>query len=337
MNVAAIAKTVVGFVKKNSPVILAIVGVGSIATGSVVLAKKAKNSHQIDHTTAEELDEAREVVKADPKAKKQLAKAYCKAGFRYIKYYSVPILLISGGTSSLIGALVIQSNRLKQMAAAYTALASAFATYRQRVAEAIGEDHENDLFHGIKRDKDGNAIPASDEVVNKPLDSTQTFSRLYADGNSIYWSKDPRMNIAHLRGAESTCNAILRENGFITLNQVYRELGFEPSSEGLYLGWRFKYGDPVYGSTYIDFGFSGPKNEAKVEKIRNDWNTGIWIDLVPPHNLIGAAPKERIRTYEDKLRILKHRKCLGSYVSNMDDSRDIYHESIQNEYLANVR
>ena len=336
MNIKNVTMAVIGFIKKNSPVILSVVGVGTIATGSVVLAKKAKNSHQTEHITNEEIDKAREIVKVNPKAKKQLVKAYARASLRYAKYYSIPILLISGGVSSLIGALIIQSNRLRQAAAAYTALASAFATYRQRVREAIGEEHENDIFHGIKRDKDGKAIPASEEAVNRPLDNTQTFSRLYADGNSIYWSKDPRMNIAHLRGAESTCNSILRQKGFITLNEVLSELGFEPSSEGLYLGWRFKYGDPVYGSTYIDFGFSGPKNEEKVERIRNDWNSGIWIDLIPPHNLIDAAPKERIRTREEKLNILKRRRCLGSFVSNTDNPREQYAEALQNEYLTKV-
>lgn len=345
MNIKGIMKIVGCFIKKNSPMILAGTGAAAIGVGSFILVDKARKSDEMCNEVYNDIVVARTDIEAykvtnneDKDLGKQLKKAllvaYVKGFGKYVKHYICPILLISGGVGCMFSGTVIQTKRLQKMASAYTALASAFAAYRERVKQAIGEEHENDIFHGIKKDKDGNIVTVDEKHVNKPLDNTETFSRLFGDGNTIYWSKDPRLNVVHLRSAEATCNQIMRQNGFITLNQVYHELGFRPSAEGMYLGWRFRYGDPIYGDTYVDLGFAGPKNEEKCEQLRHEWNTEIWIDLIPPHNLIDLVPKEIKRSKQDKLDLLKKRNSVGSFIDqNTMTNEEMYKNACQTEYV----
>ena len=144
------------------------------------------------------------------------------------------------------------------------------------------------------------------------IENTQVFSRLFGDGNSVFWEKDTRICLKTLKGAESNLNQLLRYQGFVTLNDVWKELGMRPSEEGMYLGWRWKYGDPVYGGTYIDLGFSGPKNEEKCEELRHSWNHEFWIDVIPPHTLFGKLPKEIIRDQDEKARISRVRREMAT-------------------------
>ena len=205
----------------------------------------------------------------------------------------------------MFSATLIQTKRLKALSAAYTTLAAAFNEYRDRVKAVVGEEKESDIFHGIERDEKGEIVS---EKPLFPEQNTQTFSRLFGDGNSVFWSKDPRLCLAAIKGAESNINNQLRDEGFVTLNDLWKALGMRPSEEGMYIGWRWIYGDPTYGSTYISLGYSGPKNEEKCEVIRNGWNEEMWIDVTPPHVLFGKVPKEILRTDEQKRRIKANRR-----------------------------
>lgn len=313
MKVKAIAAMIFQFTKKNSPYILSGFGAAAVTAGTVIIVKKAKKQNELDEKVNDDYVEKRYLIDNEVEEKdrrREVVKLNLNRAWKYTRYYAGPVVLISGGVLCMFSAMMIQTKRLKTMSAAYTALAAAFNEYRDRVKAVIGEDKEEDIFKGIVRDEKGNVV-SEDPIDKKYMENTTEFSRLFGDGNTPYWSKDPRICLAAINGAQTTCNAILREKGFITLNEVYHELGFRPSEEGMYLGWRFKYGDEKYGSTYVDFGYSGPKNERKCEDIRADWNREMWIDLIPPHTLFGKVPKEVIRTEAEKEEIMKRRRRIG--------------------------
>lgn len=310
MKFKALCNTIVKFASKNSPYILSGVGASAITVGTVLVVKKAKKSNEtVDKKVLDRIECARQDAADEKEKRKLVTKAYMRSAWDYTRYYAAPVLLIGGGMSCMFSATLIQTKRLKAMSAAYTALAAAFNEYRDRVKLAVGEDKEKDIFEGVKRDDKGNII-STDPIDKKYLENTQMFSRLFGDGNSVYWSKKTSLCVQTLKAAEGNLNQLLRFQGFVTLNDVWQELGMRKSEEGMYLGWRWKYGDPVYGDTYIDLGFCGPKNNDKCEELRHDWNTEIWINLVPPHTLFGKLPKEVIRTEDQKAAISRRRRQL---------------------------
>lgn len=325
MKFKNVVKIITGFLSKNSPYILAGSGAAAITIGTIVIVKKAKKQEEVDCEVADRYIEEKEELNAkldqieDEKEyhkeyRKNIFKINARRIFTYVRYYAAPVILISGGVLCMFSATMIQTKRLKAISAAYTSLAAAFQEYRNRVKSVVGEEKEKDIFNGVVRDKDGHIVETHPLIDEKYQENTREFSRLFGDGNSPYWSKDTRLCVAHLTGAEGNCNAILREKGFITLNEVYEELGLKPSEEGMYLGWRFKYGDPQYGSTYVDLGFCGEKNANKREDLYHSWNQEIWINLIPPHTLFGKVPKEITRTEKERQEIIAKRNRIKAYV-----------------------
>lgn len=304
------------FVSKNSPQILSGIGIVAITTGTVLTIKKARRAvENVEIPVFEEIEQTRRLINiagniTEKEERKIIAKAYIKGGWEYVKYYAAPICLIAGGMSCMFTATMIQTKRLRAISTAYTALAAAFNEYRDRVRKVVGDEKEQDIFDGVERDDKGNVVSAK-PILACGEENNQEFSRLFGDGTTEFWSKDPRICLAAIKGAESNLNNNLRYKGFVTLNEVWKELGFkesQSSEEGMYLGWRWKYGDPTYGNTYIDFGFSGAKNAEKCEVLSHSWNEEMWITVIPPHVLFGKLPKEVIRTKEQMKQIKRNRR-----------------------------
>ena len=287
MKIGKLFNVMKSFMTKNSPYIISGVGAASVATGAVILVKKAKKQNEFDEDIQQKFDEKRQEIDAvyndagldkdDKSYKKDIVKINFWKFRKYVRYYTVPTILISGGTMCMISALLIQTKRLKALSVAYTSLATAFNDYREKVKEKLGEKEEADLKESIKRDKRGNIIGCTRDPL---IENETTFSRLFGEGNSAFWSRSTSASLTFIKAAEGNLNERLRYQGFVTLNEVWEELGFKPSSEGMYLGWRYKKGDPVFGSTYISLGFCGPKNNEKCDYLKACWDEEIWIDVV---------------------------------------------------------
>lgn len=350
MKAGVFFKVIKTFLCKNSPFILSGLGVASITTGAVVLAKKAKKQDEIDEEIKTEYEERKTGVEVYSAANEipddKREKVYCKGIVKlniwrirkYIRYYATPTILLSGGTMCLLSAMLIQTRRLKALSVAYTTLATAFDNYRERVKDKLGEKEEQEVFEGVKRDKIGQIVESSKENC---VENENTFSRLFGEGNTHLWCKNTRICVTAIMAAESNLNTRLREEGFVTLNQVWEELGFKPSSEGMYIGWRYKKGDPVYGATFISLGLTGVKNQEKRDYLKNCWDEEIWIDVIPPHVLLDKLPKERLRTEEEKNKIKENRKKIASKDNDVYDTRFIsdyeMEKSIINRRNKNLR
>ena len=327
MKIGNLYNVVKAFISKNSPYIISGIGAASVATGAVILVKKAKKQNEFDEevkTIYEEKKQGIEVygaannIPADKREKiyrKNIVKLNIWKTGKYTGYYATPVILISGGVMCMLSALLIQTKRIKALSVAYTSLATAFNDYRDRVKTKFGlsDQEEEDLFNGVERDRNGNIVSSSREST---VENETVYSRLFGEGNSWRWVKNTNLCVLILMASQTNLNELLRLRGYVTLNDVWKELGFKPSSEGMYLGWRFKKNDPVFGSTYIDLGFSKIKNAKKIEALKNSWNEEIWIDVIPPHVLLDILPKEKLRTEEEKKKIKQIRKGLGSNESD---------------------
>ena len=93
------------------------------------------------------------------------------------------------------------------------------------------------------------------------------------------FSKDPEYNKMFLKAQERYANDLLRVNGHLFLNDVYKMLGMQPSKAGQVMGWIYD-GDsknPVFNN-YVDFGIEDVYKEAN-RRFVNGHERAVLLDF----------------------------------------------------------
>lgn len=235
------------------PEILLGVGIASVVAATVMACIKSKDVEPIVKNAQEKIDEL-DYIKDNPCAEeaptfKEYLRVYGRTGWQIIKVYAVPGLVMAGGIVCIIGSHGDLKARNKRLAADLIATQALFQEYRRRVSEAIGEENERKIFMGATEEKYSvknvdentgefiehkenglifNEGPGSMYARNfTPETSTEYDCRSYAE----YFLES---KIAHL-------NWLLGQVPFITLNEVYDELGLKGKygkcPEGMVVGW----------------------------------------------------------------------------------------------------
>lgn len=174
------------------------------------------------------------------------------------------------GTSKMVGlygpafvlgvtsiACLTQSHRILTkrnvaLTAAYSVLEKGFEDYRGRVRSEFGEDKDREFRHGVDTveetvvDKNGKQKTKKVKVAA----GESMYARFFNEDNPN-WKTTPEYNVMFLRQVQNYVNDRLRSKGYISLNDVYKELGFEETTAGQMVGWVWKRAD---GDGYIDFG-----------------------------------------------------------------------------------
>lgn len=274
-------------VKKYSPEILMATGIVGVVASAVLACKAttkldavlenaksdvdavhaAKDRGHIVISVDEETGEVTTEEYTDEDHKKDLAIVYAKNGVKFAKLYGPAVVL--GATS--IGCILASNNIIRKrnvaLAAAYNVADTAFKEYRGRVIERFGEELDRELRYNIKAqeieelvvDENGNetVVKTTVNAANEPSDYARFFDE-YCKG----WSKSPEANLYYLRQIQSYCNKKLQSQGYLFLNDVYKELGIRPTSVGQVVGWIYDEANPV-GDNYVDFGIYDLHNEDK--------------------------------------------------------------------------
>jgi hypothetical protein len=254
--------------KKNSPHIFFVGGVVGVI-GSAVLACKA--TLQLE----EKLDEIKNdvtLIKAKTLEESTKTGVYSNdidyqcttyATVKTVKVigrlYGPAILLGGASIAALTGSHIQLVRRNAALTATLATVTKAYAEYRLRVQEEIGKEKELDIYRGI-RDKeveiDGkkSVVKISDPLGRSP------YSRIF-DECSRYWKKEAELNYVFLEHQQNYANHRLRADGFVFLNDVYDDLGFDKTPEGQVVGWILN-GD---GDGYVDFGIFEAYNERFIK------------------------------------------------------------------------
>ena len=80
-----------------------------------------------------------------------------------------------------------------------------------------------------------------------------------------------------LKGVQAHCNDRLRAEGMLFLNDVYKELGFEPTKAGQVVGWVYDEHDPDCDN-YVDFGIFNLHSQAAHDFV-NGYERSILLDF----------------------------------------------------------
>lgn len=276
-------------VKKYSPEILLVTGVAGVVVSAVMACKATTKLDAVLETAKHEVDavhEAKErghvIVSVDEETgevvteeyteedhKKDLAIVYIKNGVKFAKLYGPAVVM---GISS-VGCILASNNIIRKrnvaLAAAFNVTDSAFKEYRGRVVERFGEELDRELRYNIKAQEveevvtheDGTESTVKKTVYSAELNDYSKFAKIF-DEYCKGWSKDPEANLFYLRQVQDFCNKKLKSQGYLFLNDVYKELGIRPTPAGQVVGWIYDEARPI-GDNYVDFGLYDIHDEGK--------------------------------------------------------------------------
>lgn len=215
-NLSKALKNVRISMSKHSPEILTGIGIAGMVS-TVVLAVRAtpKAVRLIDEAVYE---------KDAPLTRVETVKTCWKC---YIP------AAITGTTSiaCLIGASAVSAKRNTALAAAYAISDTALREYRDKVVETIGEKKEQAVRDAVVKDKmEKNPVSKSEVIV-----TNKGTAICYDPLSGRYFNTDHDT----LRKAENEINARILDEGSVSLNDFYYEIGIEGTNVGDTLGWNF--------------------------------------------------------------------------------------------------
>lgn len=287
----------VGFkFKKHSPEILVTVGVvGTVA--SVVMACKAtlKVNDVIDEAkeTIDKIHEGVELKKhtvdgaeyTQETANKDLAIVYVQTGWKFVKLYGPSVVLGVASISCMVGSNRILRKRNAALTAAFAAMDDNFKTYRNRLIERFGKDLDRELRYNIKAqeveervvDEDGHESTVTKTVQTiDPSEIHSMYSVVFCEGNKG-WTRNAELNKVFLIQQQEAANFRFKQQGVLTLNEVYDMIGAQRTAYGQYAGWVYS-DDPDTGDNFVDFGIFDVTNEKACEFV-NGYEKSIILDF----------------------------------------------------------
>ena len=282
-------------VRKHSPEILMVAGVIGTVAGAVMACKETLELENVlDECKQEkmELEEQYAMCEeySEDALKKDQVKLTIKQAAKIVKLYAPSVIMEATSIGVIFASNDIMRKRNASMAAAYATLNSMYKRYRQNVIESYGEEVDKDMRFGVKHEKvteideDGNKVKIDARIVD--LDNTalaiSDYSRFFQAGCKGFDASSGRYNLLYLKGIQAMFNNKLIADGYVMLNDVYRELGFDTIPEGWSIGWVYDEANPI-GDNYIDFGLYEARN--KNQRAVNDWEPVILMDFNVDGNL----------------------------------------------------
>ena len=279
-------------VRKYSPEILAGVGVVGVIASTVMACKATTKLNDILSESKEQLEQIKTVA-VDPAyadkyteddAKKDTTITYVQTGVKIAKIYAPSVILCTSSLGCLLASNNILKKRNAALSAAYMTVDKSFKEYRRRVAERFGDEVEKEIRYNIKAkeittvDEEGNEVKETVKVM-EGADNPTTYSDYarFFDESCPAWQNDPEYNLTFLRAQQQYANDLLKAQGRLFLNDVYKMLGIDITKAGQVVGWVYDPDCPV-GDNFVDFGIYDMSKE-RVRAFVNGYEPNILLDF----------------------------------------------------------
>lgn len=271
-SVRTLAYKGAGLAQRYAPEILTALGVAGVATSTVLIAKQTLRL-EVTIDEAEQRIARAHADKANGEDNLAVVKAYMANTSDMVKLYGAPVMLAIASIASILAAHGIMRRRNAALVAAYGVLETAFANYRERVREAIGEDREQELYVGARETTE--VSESGKKTVKKDLSGgPKSPYALLFDETNIYWEPEAGTNKTFLLIKQQHLNDKLNVKGYLFLNEVHRALGFPDTKAGQIVGW---IADTTKGDGYVDLGIFEPITDVKRDFI-NGHERNIWLN-----------------------------------------------------------
>ena len=216
-NLSKVFKQVRMVVDKHSPEILTGIGIAGMITTTVLAVKATPKALQL-------IEERKEETQVDTLPPVEVVKTCWKC-------YIPAVVTAAASVACLIGATSVSARRNAALATAYKLSETAFADYKAKVVETIGEKKEEKVREKVAQEKlDKNPVSNNEVYI------TGRGETLFLDQHSMrYFTFD----IDKLRKVENKLNRDMQLDmfGYVSLNDLYDELGLERTKLGDDLGW----------------------------------------------------------------------------------------------------
>lgn len=296
MNFKQVYNSVKAGVIKAAPGLMIAFGITGVAVGSYKAAKVAPEAKE----AIAEFKATREAIEQnekDPEAKRECIKAgYRSLGSTLLHAYAKPLLYVSGGTALILGGHGIVSKKLATTTASLISTDRLFRNYRNNVIEDQGEEADFRYRTGVKtvnvetveqdvrgrKRKVNKEYDVLDEIVGDP------FLKMFDESNPNF-TKNPTRNLEFLQERVKFLNRRLVAEGFVSLNDVLYDLGFNRCAEGSVYGWIYNPDDPNCHNE-IDIGISDIRRKT-IQNAINGYEPVILLNFNVDGLIIDKLPR----------------------------------------------
>lgn len=217
---------------RHSPEILMGIGITGMITSTVFAVKATPKALLL-------MEEKKEELEVDTLTPVEVVKATWKC--------YVPAV-ITGGVSvaCLIGSNSVNAKRNAALATAYKLSETAFAEYRDKVVETIGDKKEKVVKDKISEEKIKENPVSKTEVIITGKGQTLFFEPL----SSRYFYS----NLDLIQRAVNKLNRDIITSAFddgVSVNDFYQEIGLPTTATGDNLGWKIDYIIDIYPSAQM--------------------------------------------------------------------------------------
>ena len=263
--------------KKHSPEILAVAGVVGIVASGIIACKASTKLSGVIEETKEQLDQVHDYVEkngfsdkyTEEDSKKDTAIIYTQTAVKLVKLYGPAVILGTLSITAMLTSNKILRKRNIALAAAYTTVDKAFKDYRGRVIERFGEELDRELKYNLKSkeieeivtDENGEETSVKKTVKAMNPNDISEYARFF-DESCSSWNKSQFHNQMFLKQQQNYANDLLKAQGYLFLNDVYKMLGMDVAPYGQVVGWIYDEKNPV-GDNFVDFGLYDLNDEAK--------------------------------------------------------------------------
>lgn len=129
----------------------------------------------------------------------------------------------------LVSVTSINAKRNAALATAYSISESVLKDYQEKVIETIGEKKEELLRGEIDKDRVARNPPTEQNIIITNKGDTLCYD--------AYSDRYYRTDIDRLKKAEVELNRVMLDERYVSLNDFYYEVGFDPIVPGEELGW----------------------------------------------------------------------------------------------------
>ena len=221
--------------------------------------------------------------------KKAKAAAYMRTGWAFGKLYAKPAVLFGMSVACTLTGHGIMKKRNIALATTLATVRNAWDDYRGRVIKELGaEKDEHFLYDTVEEVKEEKVIDeetGKEKKVKKKVQTatkTSVYSKFFDEANPNHHKDDGNANYKFIRAQLIYLRRKQIANGYLFLNDVYKQLGLPISIAGQSAGWIYDYDNPE--GTLINFkGFNEIDNDMylsqAVRDLRNGYETNVLLDF----------------------------------------------------------
>lgn len=223
MNLQSMTRQALRSLKKHSPGILTGIGIVGLLATSVMAVDATPKAMELIREKKEELG-----------VEKLTAAETVKATW---KCYIPAAVTAATSVACIVGANSVNAKRQAALATACTLSETAMREYKDKVVETIGEKKEREVMDAIAKDKiEKNPVSKSEVILTNKGDTL-----CFDPWSSRYFKSDAEK----LRKAVNDLNYQLINEGCVTLNDFYYDIGLDETRPGETLGWNINRGGQV--------------------------------------------------------------------------------------------